>query len=157
MAVMAWSQFLVGMAYSLFVFRLAQQGSPGPSHDRSNALVVATVVCTALWGWFGLAFSFTANPLWLLFSNLLDLLRYGGWFAFLLTLLRPAPSSARSVRLPWLAVVAGALILLGVVSLLLASFGIGNLALVSQLRLVGVMATSIFALLLLEQDRKSVV
>lgn len=151
MAVMAWSQLLVGMAYSLFVFRLAQQGSPGPSHDRSNALVVATVVCTALWGWFGLAFSFTANPLWLLFSNLLDLLRYGGWFAFLLTLLRPSGSSARSGRLPWLPVVAGALTLLGVVSLLLASFGIGNLALVSQLRLVGSMATSIFALVLLEQ------
>jgi putative PEP-CTERM system histidine kinase len=140
MVVMAWSQFLVGMAYSLFVFRLVQQGSPDPSHDRSNALVVATVVCTALWGWFGLAFSFTANPLWLLFSNLLDLLRYGGWFAFLLTLLRPARSSARSGRLPWVSVVAGAL-----------SFGIGSLAVISQLRLVGAMATSIFALVLLEQ------
>ena len=92
MTLTAWSYGLVGLAYTAFALRLLQLGYGRSVVEWSKTWVLAAVVLSALWGWFGLALVFTGLPLYLALSQLSDLLRYGAWCAFLLVLLRLVPA-----------------------------------------------------------------
>ena len=155
MTLTAWSYGLVGLAYTAFALRLMQLGYGGPSGKGSKTLVLAAVVFSALWGWFGLALLFTGGTFYFLLSQFSDLLRYGAWCAFLLILLKPSPvdgavpdgADPRS----WMAYLTVALLVFGLLAQLLAALGLTVLGDPSRLMLFSAMAMPVLALVLLEQ------
>src|SRR5262245_24954526 len=111
--VAAWSYGIAGTAYAafaLYLFASRRTGAP------SIALICAAAL-TAIWAALSLAFALTGLPGLFPSANIADCLRAGAWFTFLL-LLREG-SSATSLRgrprlATWLALVAAALVALGI-------------------------------------------
>jgi putative PEP-CTERM system histidine kinase len=152
----AWGQALVGVAYSLFAIRLTQVKSKQDNTGRANAVVIFTIVVSALWGWLGLASSLTGDERWLLLSRLMDSLRYAGWVTFLLLLMRlggTQPARGNNRGMVFFAVVLIALDVL----FELRSFGFGseNDIVLRWQRLVWMMRP-VLALVLLEQVFRNV-
>lgn len=151
MALMAWSLGLVCVTYSLFALRLMQQERLLVRRDTANLVVIGAVVSSGLWGGLGLAFLQTRKTQWLLASNLLDLLRYGGWCWFLLLLQRSAQPLLRAWDTLWMVMISAGVIVLGLVCQLLG-YWVSDLPVnVSRLNLLFSMASSVVALILLEQ------
>ena len=109
-----WSALLAGLAYTALAFQLRPAGRAG-AKSRSSQLFAGAVLSSAAWGWAGvlLGFDLAVNGV----VELLDLLRYAFWFAFILSVLAPAPGERRPSSLALLApgaaivVVAGATLL----------------------------------------------
>ncbi len=147
----AWGYGLVGLAYSAFALRLIQLGYLRSVREWSKTTILAAVTWSALWGWFGLALLLTGLPLYLLFSALSDLLRYGCWYAFLLILLRPNGAPGRPVSMRWMTPLAASVVLFGLLALAFSALRIGVFGQTSRLILFSAMASPVFALVLLEQ------
>lgn len=152
----AWGYGLVGLSYSAFALRLIQLGYFGSARELSKTTVLAAVTWSALWGWFGLALLLTGKPLWLLFSTLSDLLRYGCWYAFLLILLRPDPAQGRPVGMRWITPLAAIVVFFGLLALTFNALHISVFGNTSRLILFSSMASPVFALVLLEQVFRNV-
>jgi hypothetical protein len=108
-----WSYGLTGVLAAFFALYLASGWKVG---GRSRAMFLAVSLC-AVWGLLGMAFALTQNVLFLAGSMLADSLRFGGWYLFLILLMRPesADGVPSSARFGWL----------GGVALLLVVFGFG--------------------------------
>jgi len=152
----AWGYGLVGLAYSAFALRLLQLGYLRSARELSKTTVLAAVTWTALWGWFGLALLFTGQPSFLWFSTLSDLLRYGCWYALLLVLLRPNRTHGAPAGMAWMAPVAVAVVFFGLLALSFAALRISVLGDTSRLILFSSMASSVLAMVLLEQVFRNV-
>ncbi len=152
----AWGYGLVGLSYSAFALRLIQLGYFGSARELSKTTVLAAVTWSALWGWFGLALLLTGKPLWLLFSTLSDLLRYGCWYAFLLILLRPDPAQGQPVGMRWITPLAAIVVFFGLLALTFNALHISIFGNTSRLILFSSMASPVFALVLLEQVFRNV-
>ncbi|MBK5207302.1 MAG: PEP-CTERM system histidine kinase PrsK, partial [Polaromonas sp.] len=129
----AWGYGLVGLSYSAFALRLIQLGYLRSAREWSKTTVVAAVTWSALWGWFGLALLLTGMPLFLLFSTLSDLLRYGCWYAFLLILLRPNPAQGRQVGMRWMTPLAAVVVFFGLLALTFSALRISVFGQTSRL------------------------
>lgn len=79
---------LVSVFYAAFALRLLQVDYFRVPREWSKLAILAAVVFSALWGCFGLVTLGTEHALPLALSSLSDQLRYAGWYAFLLLLLR---------------------------------------------------------------------
>lgn len=148
--VTAWSYGLAGFGYAAFALQLGFGWRGGL---RGLALL-ATVVLSALWGFFGLAFALSASPLMLVGGALADVLRVGGWYAFLLLLIeRPgaAPASGEQRMPTWLTPVALALVLLGVLAQGMIALRFATLGDPARLALYTSLASAVFGLMLVEQ------
>ena len=145
----AWSYGLAGFVYAAFAVYLAAGWRTGL---RSRALFVAVVLC-AFWGMAGLAFALTGQTVFLAGSLLADLFRFGGWYFFLLILLKPdSPEGGRwPIRLRWLGGVALALLSVGVAAQVMVALGIGFFVHPPRLVLFDSLALTVFALVLVEQ------
>ncbi len=148
----AWSYGLAAFIYAAFALYLAAGWRSGA---RSRALSVAVALC-ALWGAAGVAFALWENAVFLAGSLLADVLRFGGWYFFLLTLLRPESADAASPtglpkNLRWLAGGAVALVVGGVVAQLLSALGVAVPGGAQRLALLASLAMAVFALALIEQ------
>ena len=150
-ALTAWSYGLVGAAYLIFALRLVQIGVLAAPRDLPRAALFSAVALCSLWGWLILLFLSTGQTFFLLAGDLADLLRYGGWFAFLLLLLRPRGSGKLPQGIGWLGTTAAALVSFGVAARLLGALGIHVLGDASRLILFSSMALPVFALVLVEQ------
>jgi putative PEP-CTERM system histidine kinase len=148
--VAAWSYGLAGFAYTALAVYL---GLGWRGSQRGRALAVA-VGLTAAWAVVNLLLTVTQAPWLFVFGSVVDVLRIGAWYAFLL-LLNESPrdggATAATPRTTWLVPVAAALVLLGLfaqvsLALRLTTFGDpGRFALFQGL------ALSVFGLVLLEQ------
>jgi putative PEP-CTERM system histidine kinase len=156
MVLTAWSYGLVGVVYTAFALHLLRLGYLSSQHEWLKTVVFAALACSALWGWFGLVFLATAAPLFLLLSTLLDLLRYGGWFVFLLMLIWLNRSDKSTGGAKGLVYTAVALMIFGMLALGFASLGSNLWGDSARLILFSSMATSVFALVLLEQVFRNV-
>ena len=148
----AWSYGLAACAYAAFAIFMAAEWRAGA---RNRALFVAILLST-LWGLAGLAFSLTGQPLLLAGSLLTDLLRTGGWYYFLLMLLRPEPSDTNGGgrwprRLCWLAGVGGVLLLIGIAAQWMMVFDVAFGIPAQRLALFDALAMTVFMLVLVEQ------
>lgn len=152
----AWGYGLVGFSYSAFALRLIQLGYVHPVRELSKTTVLAAVTWSALWGWFGLALLLTGMPVFSLLSILSDLLRYVCWFGFLIILLRPDPAQGRLVSMRWMAPLAVAVALFGLLALTFSALRISIFGHTSRLILFSAMASPVFALVLLEQVFRNV-
>lgn len=147
----SWGFGLVGAAYSAFALRLGQLGYLRATREWSKTALLAAVVGSALWGWFGLAFLLAGKPWLLLFSTMSDMLRYGCWFVFLLFLLRPNPAQKPAAGMTWMTHVAVALVFFGLLALVLAVLRVNLLGDTARLILLSSLALPVFAMVLLEQ------
>ena len=103
-----------------------------------------------MWGWFALADQFVSYVLFLRLARFADLAGYACWIAFLLRLLQPPPGE-KPAAVAWLApgakVITFACLLLGA----LATLEIAGLNAHSRAAMLGWMALSVLALVLVEQ------
>lgn len=147
----AWSFGLVGAVYSIFAIRLFQIGYAGASNEITRRLVLSAVTFSAIWGWCGLSLVLTGQSLFLFFSTLFDLLRYGAWYGLLIVLLRVNSPKKSSTEMTAITVVGGTLLSFGLVALLIVATGVTALGDASRLVLFSAMVLPVFALVLLEQ------
>ena len=147
----AWGHALVGIAYSLFGLRLLQQDRGSANSLPANGVVSTTVLVSALWGWMGLAYSLGWGGRWLLMSQLMDSLRYAGWYAFLLMLLHLGTPIQASGNLKRMVLLAATLTFLSIGFVLLGtSASIGVVGSSRWSRMIA-LASPVLALVLLEQ------
>lgn len=152
----AWSYGLVGAVYSGFALRLLQLGYLSSPREWSRTTLFAAVTWSALWGWFGLTLLLTGKPVFLLFSTLFDLLRYGSWFAFLLILLRSNRARSAPTGMTWMAPFSAAVVVFGLLGLSFAALRISVLGDTLKLVLFSSMASPVLAMVLLEQVFRNV-
>lgn len=152
----AWSYGLVGAVYSVFALRLLQLGYLRSAREWSRTTLFAAVTWSALWGWFGLTLLLTGKPVFLLFSTLFDLLRYGSWFAFLLILLRSNRAHSAPTGMTWMAPFSAAVVVFGLLGLSFAALRVSVLGDTLKLVLFSSMASPVLAMVLLEQVFRNV-
>ncbi|MBE2257352.1 MAG: PEP-CTERM system histidine kinase PrsK [Rhodobacteraceae bacterium] len=147
--VSAWSYGLAGLLAALLALYLASGWRAG---GRSRAMFLAVCLC-ALWGLLGMAYALTGQVVFYAGSLLADALRFGGWYLFLLVLMKPeAAEGERSPdRIGWLGMVALLLFVAGLGSQLLAVFGVDLMLPAQRLALFTSLAMSVFGLVLIEQ------
>ncbi|MFZ4535513.1 XrtA/PEP-CTERM system histidine kinase PrsK [Propionivibrio sp.] len=145
----AWSYGLATCIYSAFAIYLASGWRTGM---RSRALFIAVVLC-ALWGMAGLAFALTGETIFLTGSLFADLFRFGGWYFFLLVLLKPDSLEGTLLpnRLHWLGGVAQALLIVGIAAQIMVALDISFFFPPRRLALFNSLALAVFALVLVEQ------
>lgn len=146
-----WGQALVGVSYSVFALKLLQQDRESANPLPANGVVSVTVVLSALWGWMGLAHSLGGSGHWLLMSQLMDSLRYAGWYTFLLMLLQLGTPHQAIGGLKRMVVAAAVLTLLSVGLVFWGYGATKGLVLSQRWSLLIAMASPVFALTLLEQ------
>lgn len=147
----SWGFALVGVAYTAFALRLVQLGYGPVKGEWSKTSLLAAVASSALWGWLGLGYWLTGLAPFLAFSALLDVVRYGCWFAFLLILLHPKQVQKSTFTLAWMVPVAVVLVAFGLLALALAVLRISLLGDTARLILLSSMVLPVFAMVLLEQ------
>ncbi len=144
-----WSYGLVGVLAAVIALYLT---SGWRVSDRNRAMCLAVGV-TALWGMVALGFAFTGYLYFLASTLLVDVLRFGGWYLFLLLLLRPDEATAEnSSRRPlWLGKIAILLVSVAFVSQLLTVLGVDFFVPPARMALFASLAMSVFGLVLIEQ------
>ena len=149
----SWGFGLVGLTYLGFAIALVRLGYLRAPRSRPQLLVVLALLAQTSWGLLALLAeqSQAAPAVWL--ATLADRLRYGLWFAFLLSLLEPAgacqrATGATSLRLTTLA---GLLVVASVAAELLAALQLEWLGDPVRLSFLLATALAVFGLVLLEQ------
>ena len=151
-----WSYGFAVFAYGTFAVWLLQLGYLRAPRKLASISVVAAIGFTALWGGFGAASVFSTALSFDLISALADLLRYGGWFVFLLVLFKPAQSEKPLASLSVFVPIAGLLVLSGLLALTLAALQVTRYADPVRWMLLNSMGMSVFGLVLLEQVYRNV-
>jgi len=144
-----WSYGLAGCVYALFAIYLASNWRA----DLPNRSLLVAIVLSAIWGISGLGFALTERQIFLAGSLFADLFRHGGWYFFLLVLLRPVEKDAGPIplRLQWLIAIAGALFAVGVLAHLMTLSGFTAFGPPQRLVLLDSLAMAVFSLVLVEQ------
>src|SRR5687768_2477221 len=83
-----------GLCYAVFAVRQARYGGLGASTSRPSLWLLAALATSAAWGLAAATQPHIDSvPIWAV--SLLDLARYGCWFAFLLRIGAPAAEAQR--------------------------------------------------------------
>jgi putative PEP-CTERM system histidine kinase len=137
------SALLAALSYTALTWRLLRTGRSSAAKTRAWLLFGVALAVSAAWGWVGVAGPYLGRAA-SVSSGLLDLARYGAWFAFLLSLLSPT-LSRREQRSHFFLVPAAVL-------LVLAGLGAGLLAPPdSRFALFCSLLLPVFGLILVEQ------
>ena len=148
--VAAWSYGLAGLGYTAFAVYLR----PGSRDGLRGLALFAAVGLTAAWALLDLAFAFTQVPALLALGAVADVLRTGAWYAFLLVLIerRHARAISGDPRpATWLAPVAAALVVVGVLAQLALALRFDALGEPGRLAVFNGIALTVFGLVLVEQ------
>jgi putative PEP-CTERM system histidine kinase len=151
-----WSYGLVGLAYSAFAWRLLQQGFLRAPFNLASVSVFLAVALSALWGWFGLGYLLRGDADAQFLSLLADVLRYGGWFGFLLALFRPQQTDRMPASMRFFAPLGALLVVCALAVQFMAQFQLDWLGDSARLVLLCSMALPVFGLVLLEQVYRNV-
>lgn len=106
-ALTAWSYGLAGAAYTALALHLWRTGHGRRAGQGAGRWMLAAVVVTAMWAWFGLADLFASTVFFMRLGAVADLLAYAFWFMFLLRLLRPDSDARSGAAVAWLGSAAG--------------------------------------------------
>jgi len=144
-----WSYGLAGCVYAFFAIYLASNWHA----DLPNRSLLVAIVLSAIWGLTGLGFALTEERIFLAGSLFADLFRHGGWYFFLLVLLRPDTRDTGPLppRLQWLIGIAAALFVVGALAQLMVLFGFSAFGPPQRLVLLDSLAMAVFSLALVEQ------
>ena len=147
----AWSGGLVAMASAALAVRLFPWGRREANPKLAALTVFAAVAFGSIWGALTLTAAITNEPVWSYLSDLADTVRYACWYVFLLTLLRPDKKAALPAGVAWLAPAALVTVAIGLTSQTLLAFQWDLGFDPTRLVLLGSMALSVLALMLVEQ------
>ena len=150
----AWSFGFVGVAHLAFALHLIGGGYGRSIKTRAALSLLGAVACTSLWGICAAAGVLSREPQLVALSSLLDVIRYGLWLAFLLSIRRASAGAASSTS----ELTSGAAVLVGIASVLQCVEASGlNLPWVgARLTPMTSMALAIFGLVLVEQVFRNV-
>ena len=103
-----WSYGIAAVGWLLLALRMAL----GLRHSGRGALLLGIAVLMALWAGMGALFGVSGQRNVLFAFNVADVLRYAGWFAFMVALLSSGKGGGDAAALPrWVYWVAGTLLL----------------------------------------------
>ena len=146
-----WSYGLAGLLYLAFAAVLAVKRDRG----LREWILLGTIVCSAIWGMSMAGSVLLRAPALASVSVVLNLLAYGGWFAFLLSwITRPVEAvgeTKTSRRNSWLVPIAIAVIAWGLAAHALALFGITALGNPGRIAVFDALAAAVLGLVLVEQ------
>ena len=102
-SLISWGFGLAAFGYLSFSAYLFSFGRDWRGGLRPRRMLAAGIL-SALWSLFSLLYTLYDRPIFFVTSSLLDVLRYGAWYAFLLALLSPLAeqSSDKPKIAPWL-------------------------------------------------------
>ena len=144
-----------GLSYAVFAVRQARHSRLDLSTSRPSLWLVAALTTSAAWGAAtAIQPYFDSMPAWI--ASLLDLARYGCWFAFLLQIGAPTPNAQRQGGLALLRPLAFLLILVGIASIVAGSaLGIPS-DVIARPALFESLALPVFGLILVEQLARNI-
>ena len=146
-----WSYGLAGLAYFVFTLSLLQRGYFRAPREAGRVTLIVAVLCSALWGCLLIAALFSGQR-WLLSAwYFADIVRYGGWYLFLMVLLQVGQREKAPSSMVWLIPGAVAVLVGAIACQVLVSLGIGARGEVQKLVLFSSMALAVMAMVLLEQ------
>ena len=148
----AWSMGTAAVSYGLLAAYLVSLGHEWRSSMRARAMLTA-VVLAALWAVVGTLFALSGNAILFVSGAVLDILRYGAWYVFLILLLTPTTANAHNTRifpawlipLCWVVIVGGVALHLAIALQLLPAEQWGRVQLLQALGMI------VLAFILLEQ------
>jgi putative PEP-CTERM system histidine kinase len=155
--IIAWSFGLAALGYLSLLVYLISFSSDWRSSMNARRIVIATTLST-LWALIALLALQNSHPLSFVTATLLDVARYGAWYAFLLSVLYPrnGEGATKSVGATWFPTACWGLVSCGVlVQLSLAAGWISPQDWLRLLILHG-LAEAVFGLILVEQLFRSV-
>ncbi|APW39457.1 histidine kinase [Rhodoferax koreense] len=152
----AWSYAFAGSLYLVLALRLFWTMRLSRPQSASSVYLLVAVFASAVWGCADMAFLLSGQPGLLMLGRVGDLLRYAGWFGFMLVLCRPNLGEKLPAGIAALPAIAVILLLFGLVVQGFAWFDIKWLGEASGLLLMSAMSLSVFALVLLEQVYRNV-
>ena len=154
LGLIAWSQALAGAVYSVFAVQLLRLGYA--RQQGASRAMLAAVLCSAAWGWFGLADQFTTKLVFQRLAELADCLAYGSWLAFLVLLLRPHARGDTPTDVVLLSRAAALAVFACLVLQLLVGLQLGGFNEPSSLVLLSWLLLPVVALVLVEQLLRNV-
>ena len=144
--VSAWSYGLASVGFAALAVRLAfalRRGMP------VLALFVAVLV-SSVWGALGWVFSVTQQPLFLTATAIVDVIRIGAWYGFLLVLIFRPRGPGEHFQGRWLVVAAATLVAVGLIAQGMRVTGLGAAGDAGRLALLDSLGLAVFALVLVE-------
>ena len=147
----AWSYGLAGLVYLVFALSLLQRGYLRAPLEAGRVMLIGAVLGSALWGWLFLFYLFSGRPWVANVWYVIDALRYGAWYVFLLVLLKVGRRGEVPASMGWLIPGAAVILIAAIASQVLAAAGVGAAGEVRKLVLFTSMALPVMAMVLLEQ------
>ena len=146
-----WSYGLAGLAYAVLAVALWRRGYGKAPQEPARLSMLIAAVASAAWGSCLLVFLFAGAGVWLHLSYLADVVRYGGWFVFLLVLLQQRNQEPTVLGLGWLKPAAFVVVVLAACLHLATWLGLWAAAELRKPLLFATMALPVIAMVLLEQ------
>jgi len=146
-----WSYGVAALLYTVFAATLVLQGYLRPPRDRLRPLLLLTLAISAGWAWLMVAATWTSHRDLLRLGHLVDALRYGGWFWFLLDLLRQRGDQHNDGIQGFLRWASLLVLSVAVLLQLMSASGGGAVELLRKLRLFSALSLPLMAMVLLEQ------
>ena len=146
-----WSYGLAGLAYAVLFVALLQRGYGKAPRELARVSMLVVALVSSVWGCLLLTFLYWGHELFLQLSYLADVVRYGGWYVFLLTLLRQRQQEPSIQGLAWLKPTAATAIVVACVLQLLSGLGLFDTPDMRKLVLFSTLSLPVMAMVLLEQ------
>jgi putative PEP-CTERM system histidine kinase len=146
-----WSYGVAALLYTVFAATLVLQGYLRPPRDRLRPLLLLALAISAGWAWLMVAATWTSHRDLLRLGHLVDALRYGGWFWFLLALLRQRGDQHNDGIQAFLRWASLLVLSVAVLLQLMSASGGGAAELLRKLRLFSALSLPLMAMVLLEQ------
>ena len=147
----AWSYGVATFGYAAFAVYLAL----GWRGERLGLTFLVATGLTAAWALLELVFALLQTPILHTLGAVLDVLRFGAWYAFLLSLIgrtrAPPATPDRARRMPLLLPVAAALVAIGAFAHVFAAMGVSILGEPSRIAVFDGVLLTVLGLVLVEQ------
>ncbi len=147
----AWSYGFAALGYAVLTLSLWRRGYAQAKGEWAKRTMLLGAVGSAAWGGLMLAYLLSGIDWLLPLTRLVDGLRYGAWFWFLLTLLQLRQEGRSEAGLGWLRPVAVLSVLLGVAGQVIAALGWLDPQVARKFVLFGQLSLPVVGMVLLEQ------
>ena len=147
----AWSYGLAGVAYGVLALSLWRRGYGSMRAEAAKRMMLFGAFGSSVWGWLMLAFLLTGLGAISMLSTMVDALRYGAWFGFLLILLRHRQDGPTETGLGLLRPMAYLTVLAVIVALAVATLGLVEPQRMRKVLLFTNLSLPVLGMVLLEQ------
>ncbi|MEO8545624.1 MAG: XrtA/PEP-CTERM system histidine kinase PrsK [Burkholderiaceae bacterium] len=153
----AWSYGLAGFAYGVLALSLWRRGYGSMRAEAAKRAMLLGALGSSAWGWLMLAYLLTGLGMVSMLSTLIDVLRYGAWFAFLLLVLQQRKEGRSDAGLGQLKPMAYLAVLAAIVAQLVGAGGLIEPPAMRKLLLFSNLSLPVLGVVLLEQLFRNVV